>query len=146
MFKKYAVVGVGLLCGYSAFGEVSERTPQGRLSIEDNVLFLNGKEVKPKIEGDFSLSIEQNLAYKNGNAILLMNNSGGTACPVQYRWVIVTPDSIKQTPQFGSCSDLPKVTVDGDRLTVAFPRYRSAPKSTVVYDGVTITDNGKALK
>ena len=153
MFKKMVVVSVGLLCTYSAFGEVSDKTVQGKVTIKNNVVFLNGKEVVPKIkggevavEGSDALSIEENLKYKNGNAVLIMDFSRGTSCPAKYRWLIVMPDSTTQTPEFGSCSDLPKVSITGDKLTVMFPRFNSAPKSTVVFDGVSLTENGKPLK
>ena len=153
MFKKIVIVSLGLLCAYSAFGEVSEKTVQGKVTIKNNVVFLGGKEVVPKIkggevavEGSDALSIEENLKYKNGNAILIMDFSRGVSCPAKYRWLIVTPDSTTQTPEFGSCSDLPKVSVAGDKLTVMFPRYNSAPKSTVVFDGVNLAENGKPVK
>jgi hypothetical protein len=143
---KNTATGVAFLWCFSVFAEESESTIQGKLSIKENVLFLNEKEIQPKVQGDFSLSFARNLAYKNGNAVLLLNNSGGTACPVQYRWVILTPKSIKQTPEFGSCSDLPKVIIKNKKLIVILPDFKSAPKSVVIYDGGKITENGKQLK
>ena len=146
MLKYIFAVSVASVFCSSAYAQVTDKTVQGKLSIKENILYLNGKEIKPKIEGDFSLSIEKNVNYKNGNAVLLMNNSGGTACPVQYRWLVVLPDSTKQTPEFGTCSDIPKVTIDGDKLTVIFPKFNSAPKATIVFDGNSITENGKPKK
>lgn len=143
---KYLIILLASVSCNLTFAQAINKTVQGNLLIKDNILFLAEKEIKPKIEGDFSLSIEKNISYKNGNAILLMNNSGGTACPVQYRWLLIFPDSIRQTPEFGSCSDLPKITTDGDRLVVSFPKYNSSPKSTVIFDGIKLTENGKTLK
>jgi hypothetical protein len=129
-----------------ALGEPSRATPQGTLAIKGNVLFLNGKEVKPKIEGDFSLSIEFNQAFKNGNAILTMNNSGGTACPVQYRWLLVTQNDIKQTAEFGTCSDLAKPKINGEKIYITLPNYSDSKKSTYIFDGSNLTENGKQLR
>jgi hypothetical protein len=143
---KISAFGAALLWCFSVSAQETENTVKGKLSIKNNMLFLNEKEIQPRIQGNFSLSFARNLKYKNGNAVLLLNNSGGTACPVQYRWLILTPDSINQTPEFGSCSDLPEVIIKNKKLIVIFPDFKAAPKSVVIYDGTNITENGKQLK
>lgn len=118
---------------------LSEKTVQGNLTILENVAILNNKQISPKIEGSFSLSIEKNLIFKNGNVILLMNNSGGTACPVQFRILVITPESIKQTPEFGNCSDLAIMKIVEEKIVVTFPKFNSAPASTIIFDGNVLT-------
>jgi hypothetical protein len=129
---------------YSA--EVSGNTIRGKLSIRERVLFLNGEMILPKIEGDLSLSIERNLAYKGGNAILLMNNSGGTACPSGYIWLLVLPNSISQTPEFGTCSDLPEVFLKKGKLIVRLPSFVESRYVVYIFDGKRITEDGQELR
>lgn len=121
--------------------ESMDKTVQGNLSINDNILFLNNKQINPKIEGDFSLSIEKNLPFKNGNAVLIMNNSGGTACPVNFRILLITPDSFKQSSEFGNCSDLFNINIVDEKVVVTLPKFNSAPASTITFDGNLLTKN-----
>ena len=131
---------------FLVFAQVNNETIQGTLAIKDNVLYLNKRVIDPKIEGSFFLLIKENFTYKDGNAILLMNGSGGTACPALYRLIILAPNYIKQTPEFGNCSDLPTVAVEGNTLKITFPNFKSAKKSIYIYDGEELIENGRQLK
>ena len=146
MMIKHIIVIAIFLQSFFIFAQVNNETIQGTLAIKDNVLYLNNRVIDPKIEGSFFLIIKENFTYKDGNAILLMNGSGGTACPALYRLVILAPNYIKQTPEFGNCSDLPKVTIEDNKLKLAFPNFKSAKKSIYLYDGNELTENGRQLK
>ena len=43
--------------------------------------------------------------------IVLLQDSGGTACPALYRFATLTPLGIAVTPEFGTCSDIASVTL-----------------------------------
>ena len=137
------------IIGFSAHSyaaEVSGHTPRGKLKIHERVLYLNGAMVLPKIEGDWSLTIEKNIAYRSGNAILLSNNSGGTACPSLYKWLLVLPNSILQTPEFGTCSDLHKVFLSKGKLVVQLPSFVESRDVIFVFDGKRLTEDGQEVR
>ena len=121
-------------------------TPYGVVSISENkVLLVNGQPTIPVVEGDFALSVEQHTAFQSGYALLIMNNSGGTACPVQYRWVLLEGSGPKVTPEFGTCSDLVQVTQANNSLMVTMPRT-DGRSVLYAFDGSTVFEDGKALK
>jgi hypothetical protein len=137
------------IIGFSAHSyasEVSGETIRGKLTVRERVLFLNDEMVLPKIEGDMSLRIKKNIAYKSGNAILLSNNSGGTACPSLYKWLMVLPDSILQTPEFGTCSDLHKVFSSKGKLVVRLPSFVESRDVIFVFDGKRLTEDGQEVR
>lgn len=132
-------------------------TPFGKLSVsDDDVLQLDSKPVIPHVEGNNSLGFVAQVALKNRRAVLVQNN-GGTACPATYRWVIVSDGGYNVSPEFGSCSDLAKVSTASGALVVTMPgfagdsepvaeRNRAANKRmTYVYDGKALTENGKPV-
>lgn len=132
-------------------------TPFGKLSVsDDKVLQLNGKPAIPHVEGNNSLGFVAQVALKNHRAVLVQNN-GGTACPATYRWVIVSDGSYTVSPEFGSCSDLAKVSTASGALVVTMPGFAgdSEPtderkrvartRMTYVYDGKNLTENGKPV-
>lgn len=122
-------------------------TPMGTATVsEDNVLLLNGQPTVPVVKGDFSLSIERHTAFRGGYALLLMNDSGGTACPAQYRWVLLDATrGLVASPEFGTCSDSVDVSQADNSLMVTMPK---ADGRSVMYafDGTTVFEDGRALR
>ena len=43
--------------------------------------------------------------------IVLLQNTGGTACPALYRFATLTQQGIAVTPEFGTCSDIASITL-----------------------------------
>ena len=85
----------------------SLKTRYGVVSVreEDKVLLFRGKPVKPAIEGGSTLSIVAN--YEIGQIdVLLLQNTGGTACPTKFQFVSVSPSELRASPEFGTCSDI----------------------------------------
>ena len=122
------------------------KTKFGDISINDeNMLLINGKKFDPKVEGDFALSIEGNFNFGSGLAVLLMNNSGGTACPVQYRWLMLDKLEAKVSPQFGNCSDLAKPVIKAGKLVIELPA-KGKRKDVYTFDGQVVQENGKPVK
>lgn len=108
-------------------------------------LLLNGNKLR---DGDgYSLSLEQKYIVGNRDIVLVMNNSGGTACPVQYFFVSISPQGIaKLSPEFGTCSDLPKLAQKGLKISIAMPKMTGRGDTKYVYENEIIFENGKAIK
>ena len=72
---------------------------------------MNGKPVLPGVAGNNSLSIVAN--YELGNAdVVLVQNTGGAACAAMYSFITLTKINLRATPEFGTCSDIIRVTSD----------------------------------
>ncbi|MBV8858322.1 MAG: hypothetical protein JOZ02_15425 [Acidobacteria bacterium] len=83
-----------------------------------------------------------------GEVAIVSFNSGGQACPAQFRVVrVVSADKVEVSEEFGDCSDSPTVTLKQlpeEELTFGFPGYyqlwqsqepgfRRPPPTTWVY-------------
>ena len=124
-------------------------TRYGQLSIVGDLnnmqLLFNGKKLR---DGDgFSLSFEKKLVSGNSDIVLIMNNSGGRLCPVQYFFVTIKSDSdVQLSPEFGTCSDLIKISQNGDQVIATMPDYSSGKKVKYAYIRGVLTENGKPIK
>ena len=142
----------------SAIGqyEKSIKTRYGTLAVGANNVSLqfNGKPVLPGVEGNNSLSIVDN--YELGNTdVVLVQNTGGTACAAMYRFITLTKINLRAMPEFGTCSDIIRVTSDlksavtvvmvSSSGTFALPAESSKAKFTKTvfrYSNGQITRNG----
>ena len=62
------------------------------------------------IQGNAALHIVAHFELE-GQDIVLLQDTGGTACPALYRFATLTPQGIAVTPEFGTCSDLAAATL-----------------------------------
>jgi hypothetical protein len=63
-------------------------------------------------------------ALEMGPVVVIGITSGGTACPMMFRVVHLPEDgSPIATDEFGDCSDIPDVHVDGRRVVMRFPGF-----------------------
>ena len=151
-------VAVGTVIAGDPGGGSTAETPFGKLSANgDNVLLLDGKPVNPRIEGNNSLSFVAQVALKNRRAVLVEDN-GGSACPATYRWVILSEGSYTISPEFGSCSDLAKVSTTAGNLVVTMPGFvgdtaspaeqkrAAGSRMSYLYDGKTVTEKTAAAE
>ena len=108
-----------------------------------------GKKVVLENEGSSFVHFEAffpNLSQ--GEVAVVSFNSGGNACPAQFRVVrVVSADKVDVSEEFGDCADSPTITLrqlPEEELTVGFPGYyqlwqsrepgfRRPPPSTWVY-------------
>jgi len=122
-----------------------ELTVVGESGSGEQQLLLNGKQLP---DGDgFSLSFEQKYIVGDKDVVLMMNNSGGTACPVQYFFVSISlQGNAKLSPEFGTCSDLPEIAQKGLKITITMPKMTGRGNAKYVYENETIFENGKAIK
>lgn len=129
----------------------SQTYPQG-------ALYFNQKLVTPVIEGNNGLSIE-NIYKLQKDDVALVEEIGGSGCPVTLYFVKVTPTKqLTVSPAFGSCSDLIKVSAQTNQIVITMPDFMGAPESeeqerqvakhkmTYIYDGNVVKENGKILK
>lgn len=142
--------------------EKTLKTRHGMVSVreEDNTLLFKGKPIKPAIEGNSGLDIVAN--YEMGATdVLLLQSSGGTACPALFRFVNIGPGGVlRVSPEFGTCSDILYPTFDSKvGVTVAMVGFAGpfesaaaqtkAGMSKAVYrwDGKrTLLENGRAVR
>ena len=123
---------------------LSLSTPYGTLDVApseyvyESRLRINNSEVNPAITG--MLNITYAFSTPKAHIALVSINSGSNTCPVSYRWVILQESGYSVSPEFGSCSDLIKVSAQGRLLTLQTPSH-SAPGQIDVY-----TYDGKSIK
>lgn len=134
------------------FGLVSVRE-------DDMHLLFKGKPVTPAIAGNSSLSIVAQ--YEIGRSdVLLLQNSGGTACPALFHFITVNATGLRATPEFGTCSDIIYPSMDTKTATVTITTngfqgpFQSEAEKRKAYMTKTVfrfangrlTENGKLIK
>jgi hypothetical protein len=98
---------------------------------------LNGKTVFQD-EDSLAVSIKKTYTLSGKSVALVEVDSGGTACPAEFMFVTAGSDGgASVTSKFGNCSDTPKISKKGEKLTLAFP---GNPPETWMYS------NGKIAK
>ena len=141
--------------------EKKVKTRFGLVSVreDDNLLLFKGKPVAPAIEGNNSLSIVAN--YEMGQSdVLLLQNTGGTACPALFRFITVSATGLRATPEFGTCSEIIYPTFNEKTgVTVAMVGFsgssepaaeqRKAAMTKTIYrlqPNGQLTENGKPIR
>lgn len=102
----------------------SESTRFGKVVIreQDNRLMFRGAAVTPALLGAYPSTIVAK--YEIGTTdVLLVQETGGTSCPAQFRLIIVAREGIRSTDAFGSCSDVIYPKSDGARVIVSMPGF-----------------------
>ena len=100
----------------------SKLTRFGRVSIResDNRVMFRGAAVLPALVDANPLTIVAN--YEIGaNDVLLLQETGGQACPALFWFVTLTTKGVHTTKPFGSCSDVIYPRFKGTQITVSMP-------------------------
>jgi len=149
---------VGMVSAVAGY-EKAVKTRYGVVSVsDDNLLLYRGKPVAPAVEGNSGLSIVA--SYELGKSdVLLLQNTGGSACPALFRFVTVGPAGVRPTPEFGTCSDIIFPTTDGKTgISVAMVGFAGPFESEAVqkkagmtkkvfqYANGQIVENGRPIK
>jgi len=103
--------------------------------IAKNSLYVGERKVFEGKDQGF-IEIERVLPFRRGTVVLLAKSSGGTACPTTYYFVYVDNQSIIETEEFGTCSDLIEVSYEKYKEKQAQIIKVSMPTSsneTVIY-------------
>lgn len=123
------------ISAYASPPEDIVKTPFGELSIEhgkgmfNDSIVIHGFPI-PKAKGNFS--IKETFEFNDASAVLLMIDSGGSACPVQFRFIMFDSDSYVVSPEFGTCSDYYKVikpSPNYNYLSVIMPGFNEPDAS-----------------
>ena len=130
----------------SAFPGDEQETRFGKLAVtEENLLKFNGKLVLPGIRGNNSLSFENTFRVGETDVVLLQN-SGGSGCPAMFIVLAVSRSGVAQSPEFGTCSDLIRTSLEGDILTLTQPRFHGKGSARYVFSKGKLTENGKPVR
>ena len=78
--------------------------------------------------------------------VLVEEQSGGNACPSMYQAIDLSGAAPAISPQFGNCSDVPKVSVGNGALRVSVPAFRAAPTASYAFRDGRLTRMGPASK
>lgn len=89
-------------------------------------VFVDGKTVLTN-EDDSIVTLKGSYISGGRRYVLIAEISGGTACPALYQAINLSGPTPVISPRLGNCSDLPKVSVTGGILRIAFPRFGDAP-------------------
>lgn len=93
---------------------------------------LNGKSVYD--QNGWILTFEGAYEYPGKTVLLVSTSDGGTACPSKYLFLTIRRDgTVGVTDEFGTCSDLPTVTLADDRIMVSLPDMQGQGNETWAY-------------
>lgn len=141
--------------------ESAMKTRFGTVSVrdDDKALLFKGKPVQPAIEGNSNLHIVARYEW-GADDVLLLQDTGGSACPAQFRIVQLSAKGLNTSPAFGTCSDLIYPSFDAKTgVTVTMVGFagpfeseaaqKKAGMSKAVYrwDGKgALVENGRTLR
>lgn len=162
MLKYFVLIASLSLLASFAFAEDEDAdimTRFGALQINDeNALLYKNKPLNPPIHGNSSLQ-EVGIYQLGKNDVVLIQDNGGSACPVQLYFVIVSASGVKATPGFGTCTDHFDVKKMADSISVtmsawiglsaseALQRKIAKEKDHVfLFKGGVLTENGKPVQ
>lgn len=159
--RKYTIaIALLLFAGTSTLAQEENTiaTRFGALSISDaGKLLFKGNPLDPPFEEDAGLSLSE-LNQSGDTDVVLVTLDGGKACPALYYWVTVKQSGAKITKSFGTCSDLIKIKLTGDSISVSMPGYEgdfeskraqrraALEKHVYIYRAGVVTENGKPVK
>ena len=87
----------------------------------------------------FLYDLVQGFNLGDRQIVLVAEYSGGTACPATYFFVEAdSAGSLRQSDDFGTCSDLPVISMDGQTIVVTMPGH--AGQSTYRYAEGVVSD------
>jgi hypothetical protein len=129
--------------------EKKAKTRYGMVSVreEDNLLLFKGKPVTPAVEGNSGLSIVAD--YQVGQSdVLLLQDTGGSACPAMFRFITVNAAGLRASPEFGTCSDIiyPSMDAKSGAITVAMIGSKAMTKTAFQYSNGQVMLNGKIVR
>ena len=98
----------GLLAGW--LGSAPARAPQAEATPEPPPQ-PPAAGTAEAVQGNAALHIVAHFESEDRDTVLLQD-TGGTACPALYRFATLTPQGIAVTPAFGTCSDIATAALD----------------------------------
>lgn len=135
IMKTYQDGSKYLYVSMSGLGSSTKKTETTTFTTgkESKAILYNGKIVYQNDEC-FSLDIKKVFSIGNNKVALVQINSGGTACPAEYIFITAkTSGAPILSKKFGNCSDIPKITVKGDKIALKFPG--NPPETWTYFNG-----------
>lgn len=122
------------------------KTRFGVISIsEEKILLFNGKPLSPTIQGNNNLSlVDRNEGGQSD--VVLVQDTGGTACPAQYYFISISSAGAKSSKVFGTCSDLLKTAKKGEEILVFMQGVSESETHVFSLSGENVLDNGKLIQ
>lgn len=127
----------GILNAVAPAQAADQRTVRGhtvqvvKASATDHAVLVDGRPVIRDAESQF-VTIQSIHEGGSHAYVLVGETSGGNACPSMYQAIDLSAAPVV-SPQFGNCSDLPRVSVAGGALRVSFLQFRAARPATYVF-------------
>lgn len=150
--KKVLLATALLSLSMASFAKDITKTSLGEVAIEDNKLEVTtaqGKKVVPVDDGYMFVNVEKTFTNdtKDNVLVLIQASSGGNGCPAMYFVVDIHKNGeVKKSPDFGTCSDIPKITYLNNSLVLTMPELNGKKVSTFKYQSGVVTKNGKVVK
>lgn len=129
----------------------------GTLSIStENKLLLNGRPTVPPLDGNNDLTFLDMKSIGNQD-IVLIQNTGGTACPALFDFVQLSQSGVVISKEFGTCSDTYQLEQTGNKLTVTMPGFlghfesekkqieAAKQKHVFTFENGVLSNNGKPM-
>lgn len=118
-------------------------TKQGVLSVKKegdfSILSIGEKVIKK--EETFGFSIEKKITTDSREIFLVMNNSGGAACPVQFFFVEIAENSRAiASEEFGTCTDIVEASVK-DGIILVSMSYANGKKTKYSLKNNKVTES-----
>lgn len=120
------------------------KVTNGGIVIKDSSLSYNGKII-PLEEDIMSVGIVGKYNNLNKDVILFSQTTGGTACPATYFFLTIDASGAKKSNDFGTCSDLAKVSPGTSEIVVTMPSMQGK-LTKYVYKQGQVFENGKLAK
>lgn len=129
--------------------EKAVKTRLGPVRIVDDKIILPGNKAIP-VEGDFASVVA---AYESGpDALLLVQEAAGRACPAMYRVLTLSTGRATATPPFGTCSDIIYPQYESGRITVSMTGFvgegepQADQRKAAMTKHVFVISNGKVVE
>jgi hypothetical protein len=135
-----------------AFAKDVTKFPLGEVAIKDTTVEVTTAKGKTPVtvdDSNMSVTVKNQFtnAAKDKSLVLLQLSSGGNGCPATYMVVEVNASgAVKQTEEFGTCSDIPTINYANNVLTMRMPQMNDIRKVTFKYENGVLTENGKVVK
>lgn len=113
-------------------------TIAGDVKILDNQLTLGPRTLSA--EGDEISGVEAVFDTPGQTTLMLSISGMGASCPSMYAFLTLKSDgSTSRTDSFGTCSDLPRVAVSNNEISVTMPEMNGSGDETWTYANDTLS-------
>lgn len=101
-------------------GEIAVTAVKDSYGVTAHAISLAGRIVYD--QNDYLLEIEKVFNISEKTVVLFGVSGGGNACPGNFRFMTVDKTgNVSVTDEFGTCSDVPKISVAQEAITVTLP-------------------------